>query len=129
MANDDEPTVYSVRPSDRAAAQIEAEHKRQEERLGFTKADAWEDALMDAVASLATYPKRRPVALENGIFQKVSPGQTLRQLIFKPTRGSAGWRILFTIHEADENDPPTIRVQRILHGAQAPMTEWPSEEE
>lgn len=39
------------------------------------------------------------------------------------------WRLLFSVREADENDPPTVRLQRVQHGAQEPLTEWPAEDE
>ena len=128
MAEDD-LTVYVVRPSDRVADRIEAEHKRLEKQRGPAAADAWEDALEEAIASLATLGKRCHDALEDKLFQRVSPGVALRQHIFQPTRNSATWRILFTVHEADVNDPPTVRIQLLRHGAQAPLAYWPEDNE
>lgn len=127
-SGEDEPTVYSVRLSEPAAEQIEVEHARQQELFGPNAADAWEDALMDAVAALATYPKRCAVAPENHLFQRVSPGELLRLYIYQRARRSVQWRVLFTVHEAT-SDPPTIWIQHIRHGARAPMTEWPTGEE
>lgn len=83
---------------------------------------------MDAIASLVTLPDRCPVAPENDLFQRIKPGQTLRVLLHKQTRGSATWRILFSLAEPDISDPPTVRVLRVLHGSQAPMTRWIIEE-
>jgi plasmid stabilization system protein ParE len=125
---DAEPTVYAVRPSERAAAQIEAEIERQEKQRGSTDADDWASTLLDAIGSLATYPQRCPIASENKPFQRGSPGETLRVLLFRHKRG-ATWRILFTIDETSKNDPATVRIQILRHGAQSPMTEWPSEDE
>jgi plasmid stabilization system protein ParE len=125
----DQPSIYTVRPSARAADQIEAEHSRLEGTAGASIADAWEDALMDAIASLATYPERCAIANENKLFQCISPGDTLRVLLFRRTRTGPAWRILFSAHETDENDPLTVRVHHIRHGAQAPMTEWPADHE
>ena len=122
-------TVYVVRPSDRVADRIEAEHKRLEKQRGSAAADAWEDALEEAIASLATLGKRCHDAPEDTLFQRVSPGAVLRQHIFQPTRNSAAWRILFTVHETDANDPPTVRIQMLRHGAQAPLTYWPEDDE
>ena len=116
----EEPMVYAVRPSCLAADQIEAEHQRLQQRSGFDAADVWEDAVMDAIASLATLPERCPAAPENDLFQRVKPGQTLRALIHKQTRGSTAWRILFRILSPNISDPPTVRVLRVLHGSQAP---------
>ena len=121
-------TVYAVRPSGHAADQIEAEHQRLQQRSGLDTADAWEDALMDAIASLATLPERCRVAPENDLFQRVRPGQTLRVLLDKQTRSSAAWRILFSISSPNGSDPPTVEVLRVLHGSQAPMDRWIMEE-
>ncbi len=125
---DEEPIVYVVRPSTRVANQIEAEQRRQEKQRGPAAADDWEDALTDAIASLATYPTRCPAASEGGPFQRVSLGETLRVLLFRHKRG-ATWRILFTVDDASENDPPTVHLQMLRHGAEAPMTFWPAEDE
>ncbi len=127
--DDEEPTVYAVRPSSLAADQIAAEHQRLQQRSGFGAADAWEDAVMDAIASLATLPERCPIAPENDLFQRVKPGQTLRVLLHKQTRGNAAWRILFRIPSRNALDPPTVRVLRVLHGSQSPMTRWSLEED
>ena len=83
---------------------------------------------MEAIASLATYPKRCSEADESGPFQRVSPGEMLYVLLFRHKRG-ATWRILFTVDEASENDPPTVHLQMLRHGAEAPMTFWPAEDE
>ena len=125
---DAEPTVYAVRPSERAAAQIEAEVRRQKEQRGSAAATAWTKALLDAIGSLATYPKRCLEADESGPFQRVSPGEMLYVLLFRHKRG-ATWRILFTVDEASENDPPTVHLHMLRHGAEAPMTFWPEEGE
>ena len=83
---------------------------------------------MNAVASLATLPKRCPIAPENDLFQRVKSGQSLRVLLHKQTRGSIAWRILFNIPSPHAADAPTVRVLRVLHGSQAPMTRWIIEE-
>ena len=125
---DAEPTVYAVRPSERVAAQIEAEVRRQREQRGLAAANTWAEAFLNAIGLLATYPKRCLEADENGPFQRVSPGETLYVLLFRHKRGAI-WRILFTVDEAGENDPPTVHLQMLRHGAEAPMTFWPAEDE
>ncbi len=125
---DEESVVYAVRQSNRVANRTEAEQQRQERLYGTAVADAWEDALTEAVASLATYPKRCSEADESDPFQRVSPGEMLYVLLFRHKRG-ATWRILFTVDEASQNDPPTVHLQMLRHGAEAPMTFWPEEDE
>lgn len=110
------------------ADQIEVEHQRLVSISGADAADRWEDSLMDAIASLGTLPNRCPVAEEDPVFARVRPGETLRVLIHRQTARSAAWRILFSVYEADRNDAPTVRVHHVRHGAQASMTEWPTDE-
>lgn len=117
--------VYAVRTSERAASQIEAEQDRLQELAGDAVAESWAEGMADAIASLATLPERCSIAVENDLF----PHGTLRQLIYRRRRSGPAWRLLFSVHEADENDPPTVRVHRIQHGAQEPLTEWPTEDE
>lgn len=127
-SSEEGPPVYSVRLSEPAAVQIEVEHARQREDFGPDAADAWEDALMDAIGSLATFPQRCAVAPENHLFQRVSLGEALRLFIYRRTRSGPVWRVLFSVREATA-DPPTVWVQHIRHGARAPMMEWPTGEE
>jgi len=73
--SDEQPTVYVGRPSDRVANQIEAGHQRQEQQSGPAVADTWEDALMDAIASLATLPERCSVARGNWFIDRHAEAQ------------------------------------------------------
>lgn len=125
---EDELEIYAVRPSDKVADQIEAEHQRLVSVSGVDAADGWEDSLADAIASLGTLPNRCPVAEEDPVFARVRPGETLRVLIHRQTARSAAWRILFSVYEADRNDAPTVRVHHIRHSSQDSMTEWPVSE-
>lgn len=124
--NEDEtPRVYAVRLSVRASGQVRQEHDRLRVLAGPAVADAWEDGFMNAVAGLATMPERCILAPEDAVF----PHETLRQLLYQRRRGGPTWRILFSVREADANDPPMVWVHRVRHGAQAPMTEWPPDED
>jgi Uma2 family endonuclease/plasmid stabilization system protein ParE len=77
--------VHPIRLSQNAADQIESEHQRLQETAGTAIADTWEDSLMDALGSLATYPHRCAVAIEDSLFTE----GTLRQLLFRRTKNSA----------------------------------------
>jgi plasmid stabilization system protein ParE len=68
----------------------------------------WFLALDDAIASLATFPKRCPVAPENSRF----PFE-VRQLLYG--RKPHLYRILFTIEDE------TVRVLHIRHGRRKPI--------
>lgn len=75
-------------------------------RLSPDFAASWYDGLLDAVASLDTFPKRCPVAPENEDF----PDVEVRQHLYK--RGRTVYRILFCILE-----PDIVRVLHIRHVA------------
>lgn len=70
-------------------------------------AGRWYEGLLGAIASLATFPKRCPVAPENDEF----PDATIRQLLYP--QGKTVYRVLFCIIE-----PDTVRVLHIRHSAQ-----------
>jgi plasmid stabilization system protein ParE len=119
-----ESHVYAVCLMASAGSQLEEEHRRLADINNYELADSWRDGLMEAIRSLATFPERCIVAPEDKHFRD----GPVRQLLYRRKHGPT-WRILFTAHEADENDPPTVRVYHIRHGAQAPMTEWPTDDE
>lgn len=116
-------TVYAVRLSAPFTQVLVSEHTRLETINGPDAADQWVAGLMETVRSLATLPERCVVAPED----RLLGGATVRQIVYGRRRGGPAWRILFTVQEADENDPPMVWVQVLRHGAQGPMTEWPSD--
>ena len=118
------PRTYAVRLASSAGRELQEEHSRLAGISDLGVADDWRDGVREAVRGLATYPERCTVVVENRLF----PDGVVHQLPYRRRRGPF-WRILFTVHEADENDPPTVRVHHIRHGARAPMTEWPTEDE
>lgn len=120
-----EPPIYAVRLSEPAAAQAEATFERLIDMVGVDAAADWQEGLRAAWGSLATLPERCAVSPENQPFQKKHPGPPLRVLLYRHGRGA--WRLLFTAHEATDDDPPLVRVHQIRHGAQKPLTRWPAE--
>ena len=128
---DDQETacVYAVRLTSAARYEIDQEKVRLTELSDLAIAQEWQNGVMTAIRGLATYPERCVTASENNLFQRVSPGDTLRLYLYRRTRTGPAWRILFSVHKADENDPPTVRIHHIRHASQAPMTEWPTENE
>ncbi len=126
MASSDngELRVYAVRLAVSAGREIAEEHGRLTSQISPKTANDWRSGLLDSVRTLATLPERCAVAPEDNLFQ----GDTIRQLLRRHKSGPT-WRILFVVHEADENDPALVKVHHIRHGAQAPMTEWPEEDE
>lgn len=120
--------VYAVRISPTATAAAVAEFERLAVTAGPNAAENWRDGLLAAWAGLATLPLRCLPALEDAAFQEFRPGPPLRVFLFQQGRRGNVWQILFTAHEETANDPPTVQVHQIRHGAQALLTEWPAED-
>ena len=116
---DESAKVYAIRLAGSVGRRLVEEYVRQEEQSGPDAADRWRDGMLDTIQSLATLPGRCAVAREDRLF----PSAMVRQILY--TR----WRLLFTIHEADENDPAIVWVRHIRHGAEAPLKKWPAEDE
>ncbi len=120
----DESPVYAVRLAVAAGRELRQEHSRLAGTSGLETADSWRTGLMEKIRTLGTLPARCAAAPEDDYFADA----VIHQLLYRYKRGPT-WRILFTVHEADENDPPTVKVQHIRHGAQAAMTSWPDEDD
>ena len=75
-------------------------------RLSPDFAKRWYDGLLDAIASLDTFPKRCALAPENVDFTDIE----VRQLLYGRRR--TVYRILFCIIE-----PDTVRILHIRHSA------------
>lgn len=124
-----DPIVYTVRISPTASLQAVMEYDRLTEVGGTEVAEGWRLGLLAAWAPLATLPLRCTVAPEDPEFQKKHRGPSLHQLLYRSGRRSTVWRILFTAHPETTDDPPRVQIYQIRHGAQAPLTEWPADDE
>ena len=96
---------YDVITSETAEAEA-AEAYLWLNRLSPNFAARWYEGLLDAIASLDTFPKRCPLAPENDDFPDVEVRQHLYQ------KGKTSYRILFCILE-----PDTVRILHIRHAA------------
>jgi plasmid stabilization system protein ParE len=115
--------VYALRFTFAARADIDEERVRLAAIVGEEAANSWRAGLLEAISTLATLPQRCIVAQEDVLF----PEAVVRQFLYRRRRGSAAYRVLFTIHEYPD-DAPFVRVQHVRHAAQAPLTEWPNTE-
>ncbi len=129
QSEEDGPPVYAVRFAEAVQDEIDQEYARLAGISDVDVAESWDRGLLEAIRSLATYPKRCAIAPEDQYFQRVRPGTPLRVLIYRRTRTGPAWRILFSVNEADSLDPRTVRVRHVWHGARSPITEWPAEDE
>ncbi len=111
MTQDDEPVTYALRFHRRARADMDETRQQLIERMDTEYGRRWQADLLDAIATLATYPNRCPVARENRLFQR-----EIRQLIYQKA-----YRILFTVFEATQ-EAPFVFILHIRHSARRPMT-------
>lgn len=81
-----------------------------------THVDEWFNGLMDAVFSLDEMPRRCSLAPENDFYE-----QETRHLLY--TKRRVTYRIIFVILQLQtEEEEGILRVFRIQHGAQHPLT-------
>ncbi len=102
---------YRVRQEFSADASTAAQVKwysADARRGGEALARRWFEQLHMALASLATAPTRHPFAPENGEWM---PHLEIRQMLFRPWKSGAGWRVLYTIDEKQK----LVTVLQIRH--------------
>ena len=105
-------TTYDVSLTERAEDDVERAYLWHSRRSPEVAA-RWYAGLLAALDSLSALPERCPVAPENDVF----PDVTVRQLLYGKRRTS--YRILFfVIPPADGEASGTVRILRVLHGAQ-----------
>lgn len=83
--------------SDTAKADIRNQviwYESDESHGGDALADRWQEQLELALAKLAAGPERHGMAPENGRWNK---SMVIRQMLFRPWKSRAGWRVLYTI--------------------------------
>lgn len=108
---------WRVRLTEEAAGAIDAQTAFLAARIGDANADRWQDALLQAIGTLARFPAREPLIAEAAQFQT-----PIRHLLYRQKRAAPVWRVLFTLQE-NEADGPTVVVLHVRHGAQGPLTE------
>lgn len=117
--------IYAVRLTGAVREQTRAAFFWINDNAGIDAADAWQNGLDTAWASLATLPSRCPVADEDRFYQKKHPGPPLRVFLYR--HGRSVWQILFTIHEAEGGDQAYVKLHQLRNAAQKPLTKWPDE--
>lgn len=93
---------YAVRQAPSAddciTAQVEW-YRADEKRGGDELAGRWFDELHIALATLGRHPTSHGLAPENGRWM---PQHQIRQMLFRPWKSGVGWRVLFTLNEAEK---------------------------
>ena len=116
--DDSSPAVYAVRISVQAEQDVvEAMLRLAELTQEPAAARNWKDGLYQQLATLATHPRRLPIATQ----ETRRFGRETRQMLYRRTRDSAAYRIFFSIAE-DVVDGPTVRIIHVRHASRRPLT-------
>ena len=106
--------IFTVEVSDTADAEIDKAYFRLSAR-NPEFASRWLDGVYRIIGTLDVFPLRHPPAAESSIL-----GRETRRMIYR--NGQTVYRILFTLLDADgDGEDDTVRVLRVLHGAQRPL--------
>ena len=112
---------FAVETSDVAQAEIEAAFLSLFMR-NPKFAERWLEGLNRVIAGLDTFPGRHARVDKGGL-----QGQKIRGALYR--NGRTVYRILFMLLDADgDGEDDTVRVLRVLHGAQRPLGQ-PSDED
>lgn len=106
---------YAIRLHPKAAADIDEAHRQLAAFSEELYADEWQEGLQEAISTLATLPKRRPLANENRLFQN-----DVWSYPYSFRKSRVIYHILFEVVEGDE-DAPFVYVLHIRHSARKPM--------
>lgn len=90
---------YALKYSRSAETEIEQQvlwYEADEIRGGSDLASRWLDGLLEDALKIALNPSRHPFAPENGRWM---PHHVIRQSVYRPWKGKAGWRVLYVINE------------------------------
>ena len=115
--SDNAPVAYVVRLRERATRDINAAYVRMAEEVSDAVADAWREGLYEALATLATMPRRCPLVPERF-------SREVRQRLYQRSGSQIKHRILFIItgEETGSLEPPTVRVIHVRHASARPIT-------
>ena len=108
--------TYALRLHERALRDAEEAFAYLSTAALMEIAEEWQQGLADAIASLATYPRRCPLASEQ--FRR-----EVRHLLYRRPGSSVTHRILFTItgDEPDALEGPAVTVLHIRHANARPI--------
>ena len=111
-----EELTYALRFRRQAQADVNEAIVRLAELVDIEHAASWYMGLQSSLATLATFPRRCPVAKEKQLFR-----DEVRILPYRHRPGNAIYQIFFVVSETDE-DAPSVYILHIRHAARKPMT-------
>ena len=71
-------------------------YETDDRRGGAELADRWLEGFEKSCEQLVLNPLQHPFAPENGKWQ---PKVVIRQMLFRPWKAKAGWRVLYTVDQ------------------------------
>ncbi len=116
-AGEEDAPRWAIRLTARAHADIEAAWQHFAFAAGEGIADLWREGLERALATLAVFPARLPVASEHDFFPEI-----VRALLYRRTPTGPAYRVLFVQRDSMQ-DGPIVGVLRVRPASAAPLTE------
>jgi plasmid stabilization system protein ParE len=117
--NDDPLPIYAVRLAEQAVRDLDAAFVWLADRTDVENAVEWRRGFYREAATLATLPRRCPLAPEEFI-------REVRQFLYRKSGAgtSTAHRVLFTIRGEDGKDAEGIRVviEHVRHASARPLT-------
>lgn len=116
-AHSEQPRIYALRLQERAVRDINIAYVRFAELVSADIADEWRVGIQEAIAGLATNPRRYPRVPER--FQR-----EVRHALYRRPGSRTAYRILFTItgEEEGSQDAPTVTILHVRHASSRPIT-------
>ncbi len=113
---------FIVETSDVAEAEIDAAYFRLSAR-NPEFAGRWLEGIYRKIATLDTFPMSHARVSESDVL-----GREVRRMLYR--NGRTVYRILFTLMDTDgDGEADTVRVLRVLHGAQQPLRQRSDEDD
>lgn len=116
MDSSEQTLIWAIRFTERARGEVLAAEDYIFATAGAGAAVEWSSGLLIEAGKLAQYPTLWPVAEEDSLFK-----QTVRRLLYRPSRRSQTYRVLFVLRQSPE-DAPTAAIIHLRNSAQATMT-------
>jgi plasmid stabilization system protein ParE len=113
---DDRPTVYVIRYSERALRDIDEVLSWLKDNVSEEAAVEWRDGFFTRVSILSTFPMGHPAAPEASRFAR-----PVRHLLYRRLSSASGHRVLFTL-SSPIGEPPTVTILHVRHTSRRPIT-------
>jgi hypothetical protein len=119
--------TYTVRLRIRASNDLNIESVSLAEIAGEEIFFDWKTKMQTALGSLATWPRRFPIAPEANFLETQDniQGASIRVMLFRRTTNGPAWHVFYKV-EDNSPDGPMVWILHIRH-ASSPLTEGDGE--